>query len=197
MANPVQSNPALRLCVETQVGTMLLPAGRLSFPSLFEKKAVPGAAEETAKYSTAVMLPKDCDLRPLVAWIDRTAKAKWGPESLGKIKRPILKHAEKNADVELTTEFPYLIRCSSQLEPNVAFANGDRCSTKEEVYGGRWARVSVRIYGWEHRLNGRGISLGLSNVLLLDHDDRLGGGRVSIESEFAGYFQRDTDSIFS
>jgi hypothetical protein len=176
-------NAKFKVCVATKAGTLLLPAGRLSYPNLFKARAMEGEPADKAKFSTSIMLPADADLSLAQAWVDEVAKEKWG-SNIGKVRRPFLKHAEKIEDQELAAAFPVLIRMGSSEKPNVVFGNGDPCTTTEEVYPGRWARVSVRAYAWEHKASGRGVSFGLSNVQLLDHDDRIGGGRAKPEEEF-------------
>jgi hypothetical protein len=176
-------NPAYKACKMTNAGTLLLPAGRLSYPALFKARSMPDESEDKAKFSTALLKPPDVDLSLAVKMVEKVASDKWGT-NIGKVKRPFLKHAEKTEDAELAAAFPFLVRCSSLTKPTVVFASGDPCTTQEEVYPGRWARVSVRAYSWEHVANGRGVSFGLGNVQLLDHDDRIGGGRAKPEDEF-------------
>jgi len=176
-------NPKFKTCSETKAGTLLLPAGRLSYPNLLVARAMEGEPADKAKFSTSLMLPPDADLTLALAWVEKIAKEKWGA-NIGKVRRPFLKHAEKTEDAELAAAFPVLIRMSSANKPNVVFGNGEPCTIADEIYPGRWARVSVRAYAWEHKANGRGVSFGLSNVQLLDHDDRIGGGRAKVEDEF-------------
>jgi len=196
------TNPKFKVCAETKAGTMLLPAGRLSYPNLFKARAMEGEPEDKAKFSTSIILPPDVDLSLAVAWVNKVATEAWG-SNIGKVKKPFLKHAEKTDDAELAAAFPVLIRCGSSTKPNVIFANGEDCTIPDEVYPGRWARISVRAYTWEHKANGRGVSFGLSNVMLLDHDDRIGGGRAKVEDEFEFVNEgvtgdiKNPDSMFS
>ena len=187
-------NPKNSLCFMTKSNTMILPAGRLSYPNLFKMRAMPGASADTAKYSTSFIMPPDSDLRPAVEWVNKTAVDQWGPDGVKKVKKPFLKHEEKTEDVELAKAFPYLVRCSTVNKPTVVFGNGESCTIEDEVYPGRWARITVRCYPWEHPASGRGVSFGLSNVMLLDHDDRIGGGRAKAEDEFGEFFER-SDSV--
>src|SRR5262245_51522360 len=175
-------------CIKTSINTMWLPIGRLSYPHLLEPKLPPGEIDpKKAKYQTSIILQKTADLRPLRSWIAEAIKDKWGGKPV-KIKDPILPHAEKTADQDLAREFPILIRCSSDYKPIVAFPSGEGCDSPEQIYPGRWARVSVRLYPWDHPVGGKGVSIGLSNVVLLDDDTRLGGGRAKLEDEFKGLF---------
>jgi hypothetical protein len=192
--------PQFKVCTLTKAGTMVLPAGRLSYPNLFVARAMQGEPEDKAKFSTSVMLPPDADLSLAVKWVNDAATEKWG-SNIGKVRKPFLKHAEKIEDQELAAAFPVLIRMASAKKPSVVFANGEPCTEDDEVYPGRWARVSARLFTWEHPTQGRGVSFGLSNVQLLDHDERIGGGRAKVEDEFE--FIQDTntkadpDSLFN
>ena len=177
------TNPKFKVCRVTKAGTMVLPAGRLSYPNLFKARAMEGEPEDKAKFSTSIILPPDVDLALAVKWVEDIAKERWGA-NIGKVRKPFLKHAEKTEDKELAEKFPYLIRCNSGTKPTVVFGNGEACTIPDEVYPGRWAQISVRAYAWEHKANGRGVSFGLGNVMLLDHDDRIGGGRARVEEEF-------------
>jgi Enterobacter phage Enc34, ssDNA-binding protein len=183
-------NPKNNICVMTKSGTMVLPAGRLSYPNLFKMRAMPGASPDTAKYSLSFMMPADADLSLASNWVNKTASDQWGPEGSKKFKKPFLKHEEKTEDLELAKAFPYLVRCSTVNKPTVVFGNGEACTIEDEVYAGRWARITVRCYAWEHPLSGRGVSFGLSNVMLLEHDDRIGGGRAKAEDEFGEFFEK-------
>ena len=194
-------NPKFKTCAETKAGTMLLPAGRLSYPNLFKARAMEGEPEDKAKFSTSLILPPDSDLSLAVAWVEKIAKEKWG-NNIGKVRKPFLKHAEKTEDAQLAADYPVLIRMSSSQKPNVIFGNFEACNIPDEVYPGRWARVSVRAYAWEHKANGRGVSFGLSNVQLLDHDERIGGGRAKVEDEFEMFNESagvasNPDSLFN
>lgn len=195
-------NPKFKTCAETKVGTLLLPAGRLSYPNLFVARAMEGEPADKAKFSTSLILPPDADLTLAVKWVEKVATEKWG-NNVGKVRKPFLKHAEKTEDAELAAAFPVLLRMASAQKPSIVFGNGEQCSIPDEVYPGRWARISIRAFAWEHKTGGRGVSFGLSNVQLLDHDDRIGGGRAKVEDEFT-FFDTETgaagggstDSIF-
>jgi hypothetical protein len=188
-------------CVETKAGTLLLPKGRLSYPNLFVARAMKGEPAEKAMYGTTILLPGSVDLKLAIAMVDRAVTEKWGAGAKVR-KKPFLKSAEKMEDEELAKAFPIMIRSSSKQRPGVIFANCDPCTDEEEVYPGRWARLSVRAYCWDHPANGRGVSFGLSNVQLLDHDERIGGGRAKAEDEFSpvevagGDAGASADSIF-
>jgi hypothetical protein len=180
-----------KVCVQLSETTFILPKGRLQYPNLFKARAMKGESEERAMFGTSIILPADVDLRIAVDIVARVATEKWGPVKgiSSRIKRPFLKHAEKSDDAELTATFPFLIRTSSKIKPTVLYSSQEPCTQEEEVYSGRWARLSVRAWAWDHPTGGPGVSLGLNNCLLLEPDDRLGGSKPRAEDEFAGMFE--------
>jgi hypothetical protein len=182
-------NPALKRChLNTTTGSLILPAGRMLFPALFVPRAMKGEPPDTAKFQVSIIFPKDADLTLAAKHVADLAADKWGAKSTKPVKKPFLPYAEKTADVELAVNFPVMLRCASSAKPGVVFGNNDECTTQQEVYGGRWAMVSVRGYAWEHPTGGRGVSFGLNNVMLLDHDDPIGNARPKTETDFADMF---------
>lgn len=180
----------LKTWAMTAAGTVRPPVCRLSYPHLFKPKAMPGGDPDDLKYSVSLILPADTDMKPGVEMVRKVALERWGNKSNLKVKSPLLNHADKCPDDDLARDFPYLIRAASIYKPTVMYNSGEECKIEEDVYAGRWALVTVRPYAWEHPTGGKGVSFGLSNVLLLDHDDRIGGSRVKAEDEFAEYFQK-------
>ncbi len=193
-------------CLPNNMGSLILPKCKLSYPHVWEPVLPPGETNESKKkYQCALLFPPGCNFDPLVKWITATVVDKWGPKVTG-LKNPILDHAvaDKGRNPDLVRDLPHLIRTSSKYQPTVLFPNGVTCSDREQVYPGRWARVSVGLYAWSHPTGGKGISVGLSNIVLLEDDEVLGGGKRRAEDEFADYFTHDegnggvsADSVFS
>jgi hypothetical protein len=107
-----------------------------------------------------------------------------------KVKRPLLATADQPRWAEYADDFPIFIRCSAaKYRPDVISPNSKDVIKEEqeadEVYFGRWARFSIRPYFWRHDTGGHGVSLGLQNVHLLDHDEPIAAGKVSGLSDFA------------
>lgn len=79
-----------------------------------------------------------------------------------------------------------LLRMASNHRPDFIHPNGKPMTTDEainEVYSGRWARASCNPY-WFVAKGNKGVTIGLQNVQLLEHDDNLGGGKPSGEGQF-------------
>ena len=79
-----------------------------------------------------------------------------------------------------------MLRLSGKTRPDFVAPNGKVFSLEEaknEVYSGRWARVTCNPY-WFKTGSNKGITLGLQNVQMLDHDENLGGGKPSADGQF-------------
>lgn len=89
-----------------------------------------------------------------------------------------------------------MLRMTSKFRPDFVRPNGTVMSLDEarnEVYSGRWARVTCNPYWFDVGKN-KGITLGLQNVQLLDHADSLGGGKPSGDGQFGGVDGIDDDA---
>lgn len=173
-------------------GTLYSCRGRLLWTAIFAKRK--GKGDKEGKYEVNLLIPKTSDIAALREAVmgagkDKFAKAfkdangKW-PSS---IRSPFRKTAENDKLVDLADEFPiYFAARSKETPPGVVGPNGKSAGvTPEDVYPGRWARITCDAYGYEVDGN-KGVSFGVQNVQLLDHADPLeiGGGRVSAESQF-------------
>lgn len=172
---------------------IITPIGRLSWPALFKPERVSDDPDSEKKFSVALLLPPQSDLKLLKELAANTAIAKWGDKTQellaeGKLRTPFTK-------VEVS-KYPMLsdgwtkINLKSDYKPGIldALVNaGSLVKIKEEdpelVYPGRWAQITVHAYAYEQKGN-KGVSFGLNNILLLHHDDLLGGGGIKAESEF-------------
>ena len=148
--------------------------GRLSFPQLFER----GSEEYGSKYGTSLLLPPDTDLVPIRHALLEAAIEKWGKD---KDKWPKLKATPKTVIKDATEkDFAgyekgwHYINLSSKDQPGVVDQHLREVLQEAEAYPGRWALCSVNAYAWANNF-GKGVSLGLNNVMLLQDDDNLSG----------------------
>lgn len=172
-------------------GSILTPKGRLIVfnNSLFEPQLPRGETDKAkAKFQATLLLPADADLTILKKAVADCAKAEFSEKQRKGLKSPFLKTEDQERYVEYADDYPALIRCSANYKPDVvnqsSTGNIDEEDAPDEVYSGRWARFSVRVYAWDHPTGGRGISLGLNNVQVLDNDEAIAGGKVKGLSEF-------------
>ncbi len=200
---------ALNQCVKTKSGNIILPRGRMMYPSLFSPSLPQGETDpKKARYQVSVAFPKGVDLALLAAEVEAVAVKEFGPDykTKYKVRKPFLKAEEQPKMGDIAAGFPIFVRTNSPGRPQVVRANMSAVDEKDaydEVYAGRWARVSVRVYHYDHATGGKGISLGLQNVQLLEHDERFGGARPQAQDEFetigdvaAGGAGGTTDALF-
>jgi hypothetical protein len=168
----------LNKCRVSKSGNIITPKGRLSFPQLFVAKKAPGADKE--KFGVSLLIPPTADLSLLVQAVKDCAKEKWGDKQPAKLKSPFLK--AEDYDREGYEKGWILIRPTSITKPGVVDATGANVVDESQVYPGRWASLSLRPFAYDTNGN-RGVSLGMQNVQLLDHDEPI-GGRARAEDEF-------------
>jgi hypothetical protein len=173
----------------TKSGLIVTPKGRMLYPGLFHKSLPKGETDEKkASYQLTLIFPKIADMSILTKAVNDAAAAKWGAPPAGgykfKWKKPFLDVKEQPRFAELADDYPVMLRAGNKEKPAIVFASLAPCLAEEEVYGGRWATMSLNAYAWEHPTGGKGVSLGLNHVMLLDHDEPMGGGRVRVEDTF-------------
>lgn len=193
-------------CIKTAAGTTVTPKGRLSYAQFLLRPDEKKVSKKTgkAKYSVTILIPPSADISMLKDDANAVVKADFAsfPEHKKKsLKSPFLDAYEKTGDENFKGWL--MLRVSTTNKPAIVDARGAAVTDENEVYSGRWGRLSVRArsYGTEPGAESWGVSFFLSNVQLLDHDDPLGGGRVNPENEFApveGAGAGDSaDSLFS
>ncbi len=175
-------------------GNNIVIFGRMSWPKLFTaevNKADAGKADAKKKFQLNLLIPPSADLSYLKNRCQELAKERWGDKlSTLKLKSPFLKAEDYKYEGHLPG-WTYL-RLSAISKPQVVEAkDGALIRIAEEdpelVYSGRWAQVTVNPFAYPKAgaqdLGNRGISIGLNNVMLLMHDESL-GGRMKAEDEF-------------
>lgn len=187
-------------CVLTKSGNIILPRGRLIYPALFTPTLMKGETDESkAKYQASVLLPKSAKLDLLLSKVEEIIAENVSAEKrkTTKVKKPFLKTEDQPRFVDFAEDYPVMLRMNSKQRPDVVNAQANKIDDESEVYSGRWARISVRPFFYDHPTGGKGISLGLQNCQLLDHDEVLAGGRVRAEDEFEAVEGSTADSMFA
>lgn len=168
-------------CRVSEAGNIITPKCRMSFPQLLEPKAPPGNPDGKKKYNVSLLIPADADISILREAAEKVAKEKWGDKMPAKLKSPFLKAEEY--EYEGYEKGMILLRPSSITKPGIVNAKGEAVAEENEIYPGRWCVASLRAFTYDNSGN-RGVSFGLQNIQLLDHDDPI-GGRARAETEFA------------
>ncbi len=179
-----------KTCHTTKFGNVITCQGRMMYPTFFEPSLPKGETDkDKAKYQGTLIFPTGADLTALAAAVEEAAIEKWGAnyKEKHKVKKPFGKSEDQPKMSATSEDFPVFIRANSKDRPQVVSAAGKAITEEQsaEVYPGRWARFSVRAYAYDHPTGGKGVSLGLQNVQILDNDERLAGARPQASDEFS------------
>lgn len=201
--------------IHPKTGNLVSAKGRILWYAVFNPRK--GKNGKEGKYEFNLLFPKDADHSALKeaamdAGKDKHSKAfkdaagKW-PSS---VKTPFKRTADNDklvaaleaADIKVE-DFPVFIGARSKDKPGVVGPNGkSEGIDAEQVYSGRWAKMTLDCYGGDFEGN-KYVTFGLKNIQLLDNDDEfvVGGGRVSAETEFdavegAGDDSKSADNLF-
>lgn len=163
------------------MSTLITPEFRGSFVALAEpRKPAPDAK---AVYSIVVAIPKSEKefLAKLDEEITAAATAKWGKVP------PRLKTTLRDGDEEGREEFEgcMIFNCKSDSRPGVVDADLQPVLDPELLYSGAYYRVSVNPFAWEHPASGKGVSIGLNNVMWI-RDGEAFSGRKAAKDDFSG-----------
>ncbi len=205
-------------CVETKSGNIRTPKCRLSYVYLESPnpnaKVTSGNNAGKLKYTVSLLIPKTSDISLLKRAAEAAAIEEFSAEKFkalveaGKFNTPFLdafkaSRTEKNPAGDERMQDFILIRTDSLTKPGILEANGKPIGDDYSgVYAGRWAFATLNPSAYPSIDGGKpGVKFYLGNLQLLDHDERLGGGRPNAEDEFepvnvAGAGVASTDSVF-
>lgn len=169
------------------------PIGRIAFLALFEPKPTQKASASNPnpkkKYQLTLLIPPECNFDLLKQSAEETVASEWGEKSKDmKIKNPFLKAGDFKSEGFIPGW--RFLRLNSDDKPSIAEPrNGVLHKLVEPdsdlIYPGRWATVSVNCfpYGGKKDDVNTGVSFGLKNIVLLNHDNSF-SSRVKLEEEF-------------
>jgi hypothetical protein len=106
-----------------------------------------------------------------------------------------LHDGEEKYDIAERPEYEGMMICNvrSKLPPQIIDKYKEKVETKEEVYSGVYARVSVNAYAYNTGKK-RGITFGLNNVQITRKGEPL-GGRASAQDDFDEWLEDDNDDM--
>jgi hypothetical protein len=175
-----------KTCMELATGNIRTPKGRLSYVYLLKPNPKAKTKDGELKYTATLLIPPGCDLTLMKNAAATAAREAFGETLKDKNGKPIaLKSPFLDGEDKAGPDFKgwTVIRLTSVGKPGIVDATGKYVDDAENVYSGRWAYISVRAFAYDMELN-KGVSFGMANVQLLDHDDPL-AGRPKAETEFA------------
>lgn len=188
-------------CQTMKNGNIRTPKCRLSYVYLEKPnpkaKVTSGKNAGSFKYTVSLLIPKTADISLLQKAAQAAAVEEHGAEKvkawmeMGKFNSPFLdafkaSRTEKNPGGDERMKDFILIRTDSLERPGIVESDGKSIGDNfSGVYSGRWAFVTLNASAYPAIDGGKpGVKFYLGNIQLLDHDERLGGGRPSAEDEF-------------
>ena len=169
---------------------------RLSYAIVWVPNSIQGGKQ---KYSVSLIIPKS-DTATITV-IEKAVDAAI-EQGIGKFggKRPnkaALKLPLRNEDIERDDEAyanAYFLNANSLTAPRIVDQDVTPILDRADVYSGCYARVSLSFYAFNTNGN-RGIACGLGNIQKTRDGESLGGGRVSVETDFGAFTPADDDFL--
>lgn len=167
---------------------LLTPVFRVSFPQVFEAKAMQPGQE--AKYSLTMLFdvakikqsPTEAKLwADLLASIKATANEKWPKGIPAGFKNPFRDGLEKE-QYEGYGKGVIFVAATTKTKPGLVDQNLQKIISPDEFYPGVYARATVNAFAWS-KLGKNGVSFGLQNIQLVKSGEPL-GGRTRPEDDF-------------
>lgn len=180
--------------------TWITCRGMITFGAIAKKWKDKKKPDDNGQFALTLICPPDSDLSGLKADAAEAAKAKFGAKAKG-LKNPFINAADKLEADRMPDGFDptgwTMLRANTyQKRPNVVFADGSTVAEDDlvdEIYNGRWARMSVRTHAYDNE--SKGVKLYLHNVQLLEDAEKWpqSGGGTNAEDEFSAVVTASKD----
>ena len=185
------------------MGNLVTPAFRMAWCHLVKPKK---NDKDEDRWSVTALFPKDTDLDLLKNAAKAAGVAKWGEDQKKwppKLKTPFHEQGTNTYTNDEGEEVlyagyevgAYYVNFSSKYAPEIMNqSDKSEIIDESEVYSGCWGKVSFEAYAYEHPKGGKGIALGLRNVLKTKDDTPFGKVRISAKEEFESFVESDSDA---
>jgi hypothetical protein len=171
--------------------SLITPKAILSYPRLFvAEKQDPDDPNEKAKFSCALVFPKNTDLKELKQAALEAAREKWGAKADAMIRGEKLRMPFRTDSTDKGyPEGSIFTNVRTTKRPGIVSIYPDPNTGKplpivdeEEMYPGVVVRASLAVYAYDVKGN-RGVSFALNNLQKVADGERL-DGRMAPEDEF-------------
>jgi hypothetical protein len=176
------------------------PIFRVSYPHLW----VPQKSEDGKSdvYSVTMIFESDADLTELKKMCIAEKERKFGKNASGKFKKTFRPGTDDEFDLKKNPEYKdKIIAVARSYNRPVGVVRLDKSKPKghkdrfpaitkqEEFYSGCYAIACVTAYGYDHPKGGRGVALGLQNIIKVKDGEPL----VNISNPEDDFDEIDTD----
>lgn len=151
---------------------------RISFPHFFE----PAETDNGDRYQANFLFPPNWKKQPdykkfMDALYDVTEdefgpEADWPSSKQNRWPDEVVRKAEEKDYAGYKPGW-FFIKAASRDPIGIVDANREEVTNPREVYGGRWARISVTVKAYDNK--SKGVGVYLNSVQVLDHDEQFGG----------------------
>lgn len=158
---------------------IVTPWGRLSFPSVFEKRSFDGGKP---KFECSLLIPKTEKegLLQLVRAADQIVKEKFAGKSIPAGIKKGLRDGSEKPDLDGYDDKIYFLRASATMKPPVWDARKQAIEDESLVYAGANGRLIIVPFWYDQKGN-RGVSWRLLGVQLRGGGEPLGGSRATAD----------------
>lgn len=191
---------------------LVLPEGRVSYPALFEPKD--NFSKTSKEFSVQISWPKTQDLTDFRKALLEAMREKYGADQATKWpvqfrKRDMMQYLSetgqdgwplRDGDVSGRPELDGCVyatfKSPADRRPKVVDHNVQPILDSSEIYGGCYARVSVKAYASDKCGSGKGgVSASLGNVQKTKDGEAFGAGNVRPEDDFGPVDNNDEEEF--
>lgn len=167
----------------------MTPVFRVSFPQLFEAKAMPGS--EKKKYGVQCLFTvADIQKNPtekklwdaMKAAAQAVATEKWPKQIPVNVQSPFRKGEEKEQFQGYGAGVIF-ISATTMTRPGIVGPDMTKLINPEDFYAGCYARATVNPYAWSY-MGKNGVSFGLQNIQKVREGEPF-GNRTNAEDDFS------------
>jgi len=184
------------------MGNIVTPVFRAAWVNLIKPRKNDQGED---RWGCTALFKKGEDLTLLKKIAKEAMLAKWGKQPK-KLKTPFHDQGSNTFENEAGEEVLYAgyeegaiyVNLNSRYAPEIL----DKKTKSEiidesEIYSGVWLQASVEAYAYDHKASGKGVAIGLRNVLKVRDDTPFGKIRVSAEDDFTSLLDADSDDSSS
>lgn len=167
---------------------VMTPRFRVSFPNVFEAKAI--MEGQDPKYSVSMLFDNDADLSEMKAAAKKAIKAKWGDKKPSGLRSPF-RNGEEKKQFEGYDENVTFVTASSKQKPGLVDQKLQDIIDREDFYAGCYARATLLAFPYD-TMGNKGVSFLLSNIQKLEEGEPI-SGKTKAADDFDAIASNDDD----